>query len=383
MSWFLLSQAEKAAGVAKRRMGIMTAGENAGSLRLRQPFRRLARLPNADRDGTAWGKNEDVRGVVFLALLLPWPVAAAPSRHLPARLQVEKAAGAERCLDQPELEHRVEDILQRPLADAGAALTVDVRFERTANAFDARVTASGSKSGQRWLHDTSPTCDALGEAVSVTIALLLDDARPDQDAPVLDTGTPPENAPAPVTASPASDTHPGTVRDLYARRWSARASLEVGGGYGLGGSGAGLGLGRLGARRGGWLLDLAAAGTLPSEQSFERGRVRTSLLFGNVRACYLIGRSRLVGPCAQLGVGRLRGAGDGYGQVQAASLPWTAMGLGLAGETPLVGSLYLAYAATLWVPTRRQTFSVENVGIAWESKPVAGLLTAGLGVALF
>lgn len=326
-----------------------------------------------------------MRLAVLLALFLPWSVAAAPTRDLPARLQVEKMAGAEQCPEKPALQRRVEDILQRPLADVGAAaqLTIHVRFERSANAFDARVTATGPKPGQRSLHDTSPSCEALGEAVSVAIALLLDDARSDQNERTRESSAPADNGKTPVAASPASDTDPETARDSPARRWTARASLEVGGGYGLGGSGAWLGLGRLGARRGGWLLDLGAGGNVPSEQGFAPGRVRTSLLFGSLRACYLIGQSRLVGPCAQLGVGRLHGEGDGYGQVQAASLPWTAAGLGLAGETPLTRGLYAAFAATLWVPTRRQTFSVENAGIAWESKPVSGALTVGVGLALF
>jgi hypothetical protein len=163
----------------------------------------------------------------------------------------------------------------------------------------------------------------------------------------------------------------------------ARASLELGGGYGLGGAGAFLGIGRLGISHGRWLFDLGALGSLPSETSFERGAVRTSVLFGSARACYLLGQSWRVAPCVQLGVGRLRGEGSGYGQTLSASLPWLASGLGLAGEAPLGRSLFASFSATLWVPTRRQTFSVENAGIAWESKPIAGLLSAGVGFRLF
>ena len=71
------------------------------------------------------------------------------------------------------------------------------------------------------------------------------------------------------------------------------------------------------------------------------------------------------------------------GETQTTSLPWTAGGLGLGAEAPLGQRLFVSLAATLWVPTRRQTFSVENAGIAWESKPVAAIVGAGLGVALF
>jgi hypothetical protein len=64
-------------------------------------------------------------------------------------------------------------------------------------------------------------------------------------------------------------------------------------------------------------------------------------------------------------------------------LPWTAGGLGLAAETHVSRGLFWSFGATLWVPTRRQTFSVQNAGIAWESKPLAGTLSAGLGAELF
>jgi hypothetical protein len=57
--------------------------------------------------------------------------------------------------------------------------------------------------------------------------------------------------------------------------------------------------------------------------------------------------------------------------------------LGLAAQTPLGSRLFAAFGATLWVPTRRQTFSVQNSGIAWESKPLAGVVSAGLGARLF
>jgi hypothetical protein len=325
---------------------------------------------------------------VFLSILcLAWPAAAAGTRGLPARLHVEKAAGAEQCPEQQQLERRVEGILQRPLSDvvADSQLTLDVLFERTPNAFTAQVTATGPKPGSRLLRDTGPTCEALGEAVSVAIALLLDSSRPDHDPPspsresLASVGEPAPEAPT----HPSNDVPAETTRGFDARRWTARAAVEVGGSYGLGGGGAPFGFSRLGARHGGWLLDLGAGGNVPSEQTFDTGSVRTSLVFGSLRACYLLGRSLLVAPCAQLGLGRLHGEGDGYGQVRAASLPWTAAGIGLAAETPVAGALYLALGATLWVPTRRQTFSVENAGIAWESKPVAGALTAGLGLALF
>lgn len=318
-----------------------------------------------------------------LALLLFLP-SVARAADLPARLSVEQGPGAEECAGREQLEARVEGILHRPLA-AGSAevgLSIDVRFERaTGGAFVARVSASGPKPGQRVLRDSSPTCDALGEAVAVTLALLLDSAQ--SEAAKAD---PAEQPPAPKKVEAPAPEPPAPEAAASAREpsaWSLRASLVAGGGYGLAGTGTLLGSGHLGARYGKWTFDLGASSSWPTSHDFEAGGVSTSLLFGSLRGCYLHGHSFALGPCLQLGLGRLRGDGSGYEQAQTISLPWLAVGMGLAAEAPLSSRLYVSLGATLWVPSERHTFSVQNAGIAWESKRVAGVVTAGLGLALF
>jgi hypothetical protein len=308
--------------------------------------------------------------------------------ELSANLSVERDAGAEQCAESADLQRRVDAILRRPAgaSERSEELAIDVRFARTADgAFVAHVAATGSKPGQRWLRDSSPSCDALSEAVSVAIALLLDtragdateassssEQREQRASPIIQ--SPPEPAKSAAQA-------PAPTTDFS--RWHGQALLGAGVGYGLGGAGTGLGLGQLGARGEHWLLELGIAGTLPDSTEFGAGRVRTSLLLGSARACYSVGSAFAIGPCAELGVGRLRGEGRGFGQAQTSSLPWIAAGLGLAAQTPLGSRLFAAFGATLWVPTRRQTFSVQNSGIAWESKPLAGVVSAGLGARLF
>jgi hypothetical protein len=313
---------------------------------------------------------------LLLADLGP-PHALVPTR---ARLSVERAPGAEQCPDGAALEQRAAEISGRPWhpADAAEAQAIDVRFERTADGvFVARFTATGPKPGQRLLRDASTSCDVLADAVSVAIALLLDG----EPVPSTQGTEAAEKVPTRIVRQPADAGDPparARASDL-----ETRASLEAGGGYGLGGSGTFLGIGRVGVRHGHWLFDVAALASLARESSFEPGAVKTSLLFGSARACYLLGQRWTIAPCVQLGAGRLHGEGSGYGQTLSSSLPWLAGGLGLAGEAPLGSQLYATWGATLWVPTRRQTFSVENAGIAWESKPIAGLFSAGLGVTLF
>jgi hypothetical protein len=139
-----------------------------------------------------------VRGLAPWSLFLPlsWaaPAAAQPlaptgsaAPSLPGRLSVQRGPGAEQCPEQGALERRVEGIVSHAWSNAGegvaTALAIDVRFERASDgAFVARVAATGPKPGQRVLRDANPTCDALGEAVSVAIALLLDSALNDERA---------------------------------------------------------------------------------------------------------------------------------------------------------------------------------------------------------
>jgi hypothetical protein len=314
-----------------------------------------------------------------LALLLMLP-GLARAHELPASLSVEHAAGAEQCAGREQLERRVEGILRRPwpASGEGEPLAITVQFGRARDgSFQAKVGATGPKPGERLLRDSSPGCDALSEAVAVAIALLLDSAQNEASEP----------APAkPLASTPAAEPHEPAAPPAPAKEgldWSLRVGLEAGGGYGLGGGATALGAGHVGAKLSRWRVDLGVLATLPESRAFDGGDVSTSLLFGHLRACYFLGRSFQVGPCAHLGVGRLLGEGSDYGEAQRTSLPWLAAGLGLGAEVALNRRAYVSLGTTLWVPSERHTFSVENAGIAWESRRAATVATAGIGVSLF
>ncbi|HVY30836.1 MAG TPA: hypothetical protein VHB79_29960 [Polyangiaceae bacterium] len=323
-------------------------------------------------------------------MLLPalfWLLPAnLPAPAAGASLRVTRDGGSESCANESDLKLSVSTILRRQSwAEAGQGVRVDfdVRFERAEDgAFVAKIAARGDKEGQRQLRDQNPHCDALSQAVSVAIALLLDSAKSEHES----------SAPATTERKPVAVPGSSPAPDAGADRAgngadpegvSGRVSLGGGGGYGLGGSGTLLGEAGLGLDAGRWRFELSGSGTLPAAHEYRAGNVRTSLLFGSARGCYLVGRAFLLGPCVELGVGRLRGEGGGFEQAQPSNLVWVAGGLGLGAETPLAGRLFLRMGATLWVPTRRHSFSVQNAGIAWESKPVAGILSAALGLTLF
>jgi hypothetical protein len=303
--------------------------------------------------------------------------------ELPASLSVERSAGAEPCASREQLEARVASILHRswPARTGDEAIGIEVTFERARDgAFAAKVSATGPKPGRRLLRDSSPTCDALGEAVAVAIALLLDSAQNESNDREAPTPKPPVAKPE---RSEAQEPVAPPLAVTAPRDWSLRAALEAGVGYGLGGEGTALGVGHVGVQLARFRLDVGVVATLPASHDFDGGEVSTSVLFGSLRGCYFVGRSFKLGPCAHFGVGRLRGGGTGYGETARSSLPWFAAGLGLGAEAELSSRLYVSLGTTLWVPTERHTFSVENVGIAWESKRAATVATAGIGVTLF
>jgi hypothetical protein len=324
---------------------------------------------------------------VLLPALLWLLPADIPVPAADASLRVTRDAGSESCADEDALKGRVSAILKRQSwaeAAQGVRVDFDVRFARAEDgAFVAKVAARGDKVGQRLLRDQSPHCDALSQAVSVAIALLLDSAKSEHDSATEATNErKPTAAAAPPAPTPEPDAEP--ARDQTdTEGLSGRFSLGGGAGYGLGGSGTLLGEASLGLGAGRFRFALSGFATLPTSHEYRAGNVRTSLLFGSARGCYLVGRGFLLGPCVELGVGRLRGEGTGFEQAQPSNLLWTAGALGLAAEAPLAGRLFLRLGATLWVPTRRHSFSVQNAGIAWESKPVGGVLSAALGLTLF
>jgi hypothetical protein len=315
------------------------------------------------------------------------PSAALAQTEPPApRLTVTREAEAEACADQSAISERVESILHRPFAAlAKQALIIDVTFQRGPDgAFIAHVVSHGAKPGERRLRDKSPTCGPLSEATAVAVALLVDTAQATAPATAETPEAQPPKAPPPK-ATPASnaDEQASAKSAQAAGPWRGRFALELGGSYGLAALAAPAGAAHLGVGYGGWLLDLSGQAGLGADHDFAGGKVTTSLVLGAARLCYELGRSATIAPCAALAVGRLRGVGRGYEPALDSNLLWVAAGLGLSGTVPLGGPWFLTADATWWVPTRRQSFSVQNAGIAWESKPVAGALLAGVGATLF
>ncbi len=110
-----------------------------------------------------------------LASSLGWaPIAGAAP--LSAKLDVDRAPGAESCPDADALKKQVEALAGAPILSpqTPADLAVRVRIVPKDRGFRAEVFASGARNGERALEDSGPGCEGLGRGLVVILALLLD-----------------------------------------------------------------------------------------------------------------------------------------------------------------------------------------------------------------
>ena len=121
------------------------------------------------------------------------------------------------------------------------------------------------------------------------------------------------------------------------------------------------------------------AGTLG--RRFHHRTRRWLLLLSRVE--FLPGLSLRAGACARAAAGQYRGEGDGYPTTAAVRLPWMAAGGGLRVGGIWGNRLLWGVSGLLLIPIRRQTFSVDNAGVAYESAAVGGTLAVELGVRVF
>jgi hypothetical protein len=288
----------------------------------------------------------------------------ARAEPLPVTLSVSRTAAAQGCPDEVGLGALVEATARRPRVDAQAVpgIAAEVGFDRSEERFRAMVRLSGAKTGERELTDTGPDCAPLAQAVAITLVLLADHG--------------PDTVAAPLPTAPRETPAPSAWR-------AARVSLVGGAGLGLvGPASLDVSVGFSAERRSGWGLAGDVFLVAPQRTALPPGDVRVWLLAVEVGLCRaaLDGPHMLVRVCAGGAAGWLDGRAFGYPTSQSNGFPWFAASarLGLGG--PIAGRLRWIGQAELLVPLRRQTFSIDNLGVVWESRPVGGRLDLGAEV---
>jgi hypothetical protein len=247
------------------------------------------------------------------------------------------------------------------------------------------VRSLGAKPGERHLSDRGKSCAALGEAVSVAIALLLDKelaprspadaAAASASAARRDATNPMSSASSQATPTKKNQNNEGSRSsngENTARALEFRAAVAGGISAGLVSATTPLLSEELGLRAGGLVVSGSFNAALPASRDFREGSVRTSLLFGDLRACYSWGARFSLGPCAGFALGRLHGAGIGYPSASERDLTWSAASAGVLAEVPVWGRVFFGASALAWLATRRSSFSVQHLGTAWQSSAFAG-----------
>jgi len=240
-------------------------------------------------------------------------------------------------------------------------MQVHVYFTRREEGYGAEVRLSGAREGERVLGDNGQSCDALADAVAVTVALLFD----------------------PAFQSPAAQP------SLPLKPHSAALGVWLGGRLGLGlglvGGSTWVAGGAIGASFGPrtW-LELGAATSGSSTHAFGRGLVEVRLRYTELSGFRSLTPGDFqLGPALSVLAGATTGAGQGFASTRIATLAYIALAGGARAQLRL-GSRLLLSARTLAVfPLQNQVFSVGYEGAAYRSSRLSGLAELGLAIEIW
>jgi hypothetical protein len=231
-----------------------------------------------------------------------------------------------------------------------------VRFSRSEDGHEAQLRLTGAREGERVLRDNGQTCEALADAVAVTVALLLDPAL---ESPAPRASAPPQPAP-PVVG------------------WWLSGRLGLGVGL-VGGTtwiaGGALGI-SLGSRT--W-FELGAATSGSRTHDLGTGGVHVQLRYAELSGFHSFTPGDFqLGPSLSFLGGVTSGAGDAYPTSTSASLAYLALAGGARAQLKLTERLLLSVRTQALVPLQKQVFSVAYAGAAYQSSDLGLLADLGL-----
>ncbi len=305
-------------------------------------------------------------GVGGLLALLTLPCLPAKAAEVGgARLSVARSADALSCPDDEVLAARIRQ-LRGGKTDV-PPLLIDVLLQRHDGGYRARIRVNGPRSGERELVTHEDSCGGLADALSVSLALILDEEAPPPPSP-------------PLTLPPV----PGRFLPPPAPP-SGLWLLSLGGGVALGLPTPDLvpalspGL-RFRPRRSPWSLGARFSWSPEQRLPFAEGRIAVALWRGHLEGCWLLagGLAWGVEGCAGLSLGRLRGDGRGFAPDRSVARPFYALGAGVLALGEIVPRWSGWARAVPLVPLHRERFLVDNQGIAYTLPRVGFELTLGV-----
>lgn len=362
-----------------------------------------------------------IAGALVGALLLVAPFAgppacvaaaasvatAADAAKLPTPIAVSAPAGVTGCPDAVALARATNEAMHRPtlaphaLDEPAAGVTIVVEFAHSAAGFGATIRVlGGERAGVRTLGDAGPTCSDLGQAVAVTLAVMLDEGLP-----------PPAPSTAGSSASSASAASSSASSAPSARPPALAAGSEIGDAtpparptpverttrLDAGASiGAALGIVRTAAPYLSIGLDVAfarglrvgIAGLTILPQRFDEpggGSVTVSALAAELFGCARVGSGAGldVALCAELVGGGIRGRTDGLATNGDRTRPWLAGGALGRLDGRLVGPLGWTVRGSALLQRPRETFAVEGAGPVYEPGILAYFVGVGVSATIW
>jgi hypothetical protein len=316
--------------------------------------------------------------MLFAALVL---VASATSvepmeRVEPVGLSVERATGAETCASAEELAEetglRIGTAHLDPVDPGRHDLRFHVEFTRAGDSYRAALTAHGRIEGTRTIEDASSSCASLVEAVSLALAILVNQSSVEEATPI----ETPKDAPAATTETPAPPIEP-----------ASRFSVDVAGGAMLGvvrsvGPAFAAGVAWWNAHDDSIELDVEAIP--PGDIAFAPGSVTTSFLGLRALACrrlFAIVDALAIDGCATGAIGRIAASASKYDHNLTVARPWFAAGLAVGLRGPIVGPLgwKLMGGADFQIATEAFTVTVNNAdSVAYSPTRLAPFGALGL-----
>ena len=283
-------------------------------------------------------------------------------------LSVSREEGAESCPDAEALTLHVERV--RGQQATGASSAYRVRFSYRGGVFRAAIQV-GEGAGTRVLSDRGATCAALEQATAVTLALLLDsDSRePLETAPA-------EPPPPPPEALFEPEPEPEPEREPTARAVSLTLSLGGAGFAGVVQPIVPVAVGELGIGVQRFRTNIGVLWMPWRTLDFGPGVLDETLISGVARMCLSAWRgvALRVDLCSGIYAGLLEVQARGYTRNDVVEKTWLAVPLEVALATT-TGPIGLEAGASALLPLRRNDFSIDNLGVAYESWPVGMLLS--------
>lgn len=308
--------------------------------------------------------------IVFIALCAASRPAAA---EVTGWLEVERDDSAQACPSAEALRVSVERLLASP-PSADAAL-IRVTFRGEGPRLSARLARLEDEAGARELVDSHSDCETLAQAVSTTVALMLETR--------VTLPEPPKLAPTPL---PPPQLAVQQSTETGVDRYDDALGLQLNGGAAFGViDGIDPLVGAAAVFEHAPFRVALGVDWIPSHRvNIGPGHVDASIVTLTSRACLeLVDTSAVdLWACTGFFAGLFKAQASGYTRDFQRSEPWLAVPLegSIAGPIQDVGALLINWrlGGTLLLPIQRQSFSVEGLGKAIEAGKLQGLLWLGL-----